>query len=364
LTAVNFGRQDGCEVRYYAGPVLRERNALPKTATAGSPAMNLERIHAQATDTVRRDARRVHDLADRFREEYRERLQEWVMLRARADGASPSNRASAAAADRLRSRHEELGRQLGGLRERLKRLDTAARQLELLTAYLGSPEPLADEPSLTEADDPHAAGPLRIIQAQEAERQRLAEEIHDGPAQVLTNAIFQVEFVDRVIDDSPRTAHAEVSFLRTMLRDGLDEVRGFIAALRPPAVDVGLAKAIAEQGRDFASRFGIAVDVSVNGIDHKLTPDEKASVLRIVQEALQNVRKHSAATQVRIGVEKGELVIGDNGRGFDVMRLAAATSRNFGLHFMRERAELMDSQLRIESRQGEGTRILLRLPEH
>jgi len=337
---------------------------LPKTAAAGAPAISLDRIHVQATDTVRRDARRMHDLADKFRDEYRERLQDWVRLRARADSASPSSAAAAAGADRLRARHEELGRELAGLRERLKRLDVAARQLELLTAYLANPEPAPNEPSLTEADDPGAAGPLRIIQAQEAERQRLAEEIHDGPAQVLTNAIFQVEYVDRVIDDAPRTAHAEVSFLRQMLRDGLDEVRGFIAALRPPAVDVGLARAIAEQGRDFASRFGISVEVSVNGIDEKLTPDEKASVLRIVQEAMQNVRKHSAATEVRIGVERGELVIGDNGRGFDVMRLASATSRNFGLHFMRERAELMNSQLRIESRQGEGTRILLRLPEH
>jgi two-component system sensor histidine kinase DegS len=257
-----------------------------------------------------------------------------------------------------------MGRDLGSLRERLKRLDTAARQLELLAGYLSSPESGAAEPSLTDADEPHSAGPLRIIQAQEAERQRLAEEIHDGPAQVLTNAIFQVEYLDRVIDGSPRTAHAELSFLRTMLREGLDEVRGFIAALRPPAVDVGLAKALAEQGRDFASRHGISVEVSVNGIDEKLTPDEKASVLRIVQEALQNVRKHSAASQVRIGVEGAQLVIGDNGRGFDVMRLASGASRNFGLHFMRERAELMDSTLSIESRQGEGTRILLRLPEH
>jgi two-component system sensor histidine kinase DegS len=337
--------------------------ALPKTATAAAPAINLERIQAQATDTVRRDARRVRDLADRYRGEYRERLEEWVHLRSRLESPG-TTRTSAAAADRLRVRHEEMGRDLGVLREQLKRLDAAARQLELLAGYLSSPVVGATEPSLTEADDPHAAGPLRIIQAQEAERQRLAEEIHDGPAQVLTNAIFQVEYLDRVFDDSPRTAHAELSFLRTMLREGLDEVRGFIAALRPPAVDVGLAQALAEQGRDFAARHGIAVDVSVNGIDARLRPDEKASVLRIVQEALQNVRKHSAASQVRIGVEGGQLVIGDNGRGFDVMRLATGARRNFGLQFMRERAELMEASLHIESRQGEGTRILLRLPEH
>jgi two-component system sensor histidine kinase DegS len=344
------------------GPVLQDK-IVPKTTTAAAPASNLDRIQAQATDTVRRDARRVRDLADRYRGEYRDRLEEWVHLRSRLENPG-TTRVAATAVERLRARHEEMGRELGALRERLKRLDAAARHLELLAGYLSSPEPGASEPSLTEADDPRAAGPLRIIQAQEAERQRLAEEIHDGPAQVLTNAIFQVEYLDRVLDDSPRTAHAELSFLRTMLREGLDEVRGFIAALRPPAVDVGLAQALAEQGRDFAARHGIAVDVSVNGIDARLRPDEKALILRIVQEALQNVRKHSAASQVRIGVEGGQLVIGDNGRGFDVMRLATGASRNFGLQFMRERAELMDASLQIESRQGEGTRILLRLPEH
>jgi two-component system, NarL family, sensor histidine kinase DegS len=336
---------------------------LPKTAAAGAPVNQFERIHAQATDTVRRDARRVRDLADRFRGEYREQLEDWMRLRARVDSKPPTNRTSAAASERLRARHEDVGRQLGTLQARLKRLDTAARQLELVAGYLASPDAHVAEPTMADTDDPHAAGPLRIIQAQEAERMRLAEEVHDGPAQVLTNAIFQVEYLDRVLDGSPRTAHAELSFLRTMLRDGLDEVRAFITELRPPAVDVGLAQAIAEQGRDFAARHNIAVDVSVNGIDGRLTPDEKASVLRIMQEALQNVRKHSAASEVRIGVENGHLVIGDNGRGFDVMRLASGASRNFGLHFMRERAELMESTLSIESRQGEGTRILLRLPE-
>lgn len=337
---------------------------MPKTATAGSPAISIERIHAQATETVRRDARRLRDLADRFRREYRDHLEEWVLLRERLNGNHPTTaRVSEAATERLRVRHEELGRQLGTLQERLKRMDTAARQLELLATYLSSPAASVAEPTMSDTDDPHSAGPLRIIQAQEAERQRLAEEIHDGPAQVLTNAIFQVEYLDRVVEDSPKTAHAELSFLRTMLREGLEEVRGFIADLRPPAVDMGLAQALEEHGRAFAARHGIAVDVSVNGIDSNLTPDEKASVLRIVQEALQNVRKHAAASQVRIGLENGNLVIGDNGRGFDVMRLASGASRNFGLHFMRERAELMDSQLRIESRQGEGTRILLRLPE-
>ena len=148
-----------------------------------------------------------------------------------------------------------------------------------------------------------------------------------------------------------------------MLRDGLEEVRGFIATLRPPAVEVGLTTALRDAAAEFQARNGIAVHVEVDGIDAGLSPAARASVLRITQESLQNVRKHAAATEVRISLDGNRLVIADNGRGFDVMRLATGVTRNFGLQFMRERAELMGSELQIESRQGEGTRILLRLPE-
>ena len=344
-------------------PVLPLRKtSLPRTATAGLPAISFDRIQAQATESVRRDARRVGELAERYRALYRERLQNWVQMRSRLEGPRLMASGSGVAIDGLRAQHEHLMRELAELQARLKRLDVAARQLELVTSYLASTEAQPTEPILSDADQSPAALALRIIQAQEGERQRLAAEIHDGPAQVLTNAIFQVEYLDRVIDDEPLTARAELAFLRTMLRDGLDDVRGYIADLRPPAVDVGLAQAIADKGADFASRHATVVDVAVDGIDAGLTPDGKASVLRIVQEALQNVHKHAAATLVRIGLEDDNLVISDNGRGFDVMRLASGVTRSFGLHFMRERAELMGSAVHIESRQGEGTRILLRLP--
>jgi two-component system sensor histidine kinase DegS len=338
---------------------------LPNTTTAGEPTVTFDRLQAQAAQGVNRNTRRLREIAEQYRALYREQLEDWVRMRGRLDtGHSGSTESGNAAAERLRTRHDIIGRELAVTQARLKRLEVAARQLELVASYLASPDPNVDEPILTDVDDSPAAVTLRIIQAQEGERQRLAELVHDGPAQVLTNAIFQVEYLDRVIDDAPRTAHDELAFLRTMLRDGLEDVRGFIAELRPPAVDVGLAKAITDQVESFADRHGLTADVEVDGIDDGLTPDEKASVLRILQEALQNVRKHSAASRVRITREDGYLVIGDNGRGMDVMRLASGASRNFGLHFMRERAELMGAALQIESRQGEGTRILLRLPTH
>ena len=332
---------------------------MPSDPARGSAKERFDRIGAEATESLRGDSRRMHELAEQFREQYRRDLEEWMQLRARLDRRGGSLRP--VGTDALRAEYEARGRELAALQARLKRLDVVARQLDVLWSYLDSPENVGEEPGPL-ADDSPATMSLRVVQAQEGERQRMAEDIHDGPAQVLTNAIFQVEYLDRILGDADRSAQAEVAFLRDMLRNGLDEVRTFITDLRPPVVDVGIATALAERARQLEERHGIAMEVSVDGIDERLTPTQRASVLRIVQEALQNVRKHAAASRVAIGLEGDALVIEDNGRGFDLMRLASGTSRNFGLQFMRERAELLGGQLQIESRQGEGTRILLRLP--
>jgi two-component system sensor histidine kinase DegS len=327
----------------------------------------VDRLSAQAAEGVGREARRVHRHAERARAQYRRRLGTWLQLRARLEQEARGADANGTSAG-LQAEHEAVVRELAQLQHRLRRLEVVARQLDLLERYLAAEDAATAAPTLDTSDDSPAAAALRIIQAQEQERQRLAEEIHDGPAQVLTNAIFQVEYLDRVLAGAARTgtatqARTELGLLRSMLRDGLDEVRGFIATLRPPAVEVGLAAALREAAVEFQARNGIAVRVDVDGIDAGLSPSARASVLRITQEALHNVRKHAAATEVRIGLDGNRLVIADNGRGFDVMRLATGATRNFGLQFMRERAELMGSELQIESRQGEGTRILLRLPE-
>lgn len=334
---------------------------MPQTADR-TGITQIDRLSAQAAEGLGREARRLHRQAERARVLYRRRLGTWLQLKARLEHGAPTNGSASSTAEGLRGEQESLVRELAQHQHRLKRLEVAARQLDLLVRYLSAADSTVAEPTLDTTDDSAAATALRIIQAQEQERQRLAEEIHDGPAQVLTNAIFQVEYLDRVVTSNVQ-ARSELALLRSMLRDGLEEVRGTIATLRPPAVDVGLAAALREGAAEFQSRTAIAVRVDVEGIDAGLSSSARASVLRIAQEALQNVRKHAAATEVRISLDGNQLVIADNGRGFDVMRLATGASRNFGLQFMRERAELMGSQLQIESRQGEGTRILLRLPE-
>ena len=335
------------------------QGTMGNDGVGGSAQESFDSIGVDATESVRGDARRIHDLAERFRAQYRRDLEEWMQLRARLDRRGGALRP--VGTDMLRAQYEQRGRELATLQARLKRLDVVARQLELLWTYLESDDPTLEEPSMV-ADDSPAAINVRVVQAQEGERQRMAEDIHDGPAQVLTNALFQVEYLDRVIGKDAKAAQAELTFLRDILRGGLDQVRGFIADLRPPALDVRLADALAERAEQFEARHGIAVELAIDGIDDRLTQGARASLLRIVQEALQNVRKHAAASRVSVSLEDDTLVISDNGRGFDLLRLASGRTSNFGLQFMRERAELMGGQLQIESRQGEGTRILVRLP--
>lgn len=332
---------------------------MPNEAERGTIG-RFDRIGAEASEHLRGESRRMHELAEQFREQYRRNLEEWMQLRARIDRRGGALRP--VGTDTLRAEYEAHGRELASLQGRLKRMDVIARQLDILWAYLEGADDPSDEPAPIDDDSP-AAMSLRIIQAQEGERQRMAEDIHDGPAQVLTNAIFQVEYLNRMLGDTDRAAQAEIAFLRDMLRGGLDEVRTFITDLRPPLPDVGVAAALAERTQQLETHHGIVVEVSLDGVDDRLSPTQRVSVVRIIQEALQNVRKHAAASAIVIKLEEDAIVIEDNGRGFDLMRLASGKTRNFGLQFMRERAELLGGQLQIESRQGEGTRILLRLPE-
>ena len=216
----------------------------------GAANERFDRIGAQATESLRGDARRVHELAEQFRAQYRHDLEEWMQLRARLDRRGGAVRPLGT--DALRGEYEHRGRELATLQARLKRLDVVARRLDLLWTYLESDEPMVDEPSLN-SDDATTDINLRIVQAHEAERQRMAGDIHDGPAQVLANAIFQVEYLDRMLGDGDREAQSEVAFLRDMLRSGLDEVRTLITDLRPPVLDVGLAVAITSRARSAAN---------------------------------------------------------------------------------------------------------------
>jgi two-component system sensor histidine kinase DegS len=208
---------------------------------------------------------------------------------------------------------------------------------------------------------------MRIVQAQEAERSRLAQEVHDGPAQALSNAIFQVEYIERVIGEDVRMATSELRFLRELLRRELGEVRTFISQLRPPLLDeLGLDGSIMDAVESMAALTGATVETELRAPGDLLNPTQQTAVLRIVQEALQNIRKHAASTRTLVSTKldaaKWVLEVSDEGKGFDVSAVAARGRRNFGLQFMRERAELIGARFEVRSRPGGGTVVWLSIP--
>ena len=265
----------------------------------------------------------------------------------------------------LRGDVDALTGEMGDHQAELAKLELAERTLERTWLFLER----GDATLLTEVGGPATAGDvqMRIIEAQEAERSRLAQEIHDGPAQALSNTIFQVEYIERVIESDPMLARTELRFLRELLRRELGDVRAFISQLRPPLLDeLGLDGAIADSVENMRTLTGIEIELDLIAPTDVLIDTQRTVALRVAQEALQNVRKHASASNVvvatRLDGDDWSLEVRDDGRGFDVGAVAARGRRNFGLQFMRERAELIGARFDVRSRPDGGTVVRLAIP--
>lgn len=207
----------------------------------------------------------------------------------------------------------------------------------------------------------------RIVEAQEAERSRLAREIHDGPAQALSNAILQIEVVEKLMARDPALAGAELRLLRDVLRRELGDVRSYISQLRPPILaDLGLSGAIRDTAEQVGGILDLPITVNLDPAIDALPGSADLVVLRIIQEALQNVRKHAQATRVSIRVSReGEDVaveIHDDGRGFIQSGAQKSSRRTFGIQFMRERAESIGARFEVRSQPDDGTLVRLVMP--
>jgi two-component system, NarL family, sensor histidine kinase DegS len=361
-------------------------------------------LHAEAKTAVGLGANTLRRVRDMYREAHAQELAKWQDLRDELDALERRSidglRAESFADDptivalapipnvdvnrirSLRATLEVLSDDLAGRRTDLGRIEVALRTLESAWLFLerGDTTLIADssreEDAAAEADGAVTSVPgnpasarvqMRIVEAQEAERARLAQEVHDGPAQALANAIFQVEYIERVVDRDPGMARHELRFLRELLRRELGDVRGFITQLRPPVLaELGLDGAIGDAIEHMRALTGLTIVADIRMPLDELGETEQTVVLRVVQEALQNVRKHAAASQVIVSgrAEAGEWVleIRDDGRGFEAESVAARGRRNFGLQFMRERAELIGARLDVRSGPDGGTVVRLAIP--
>jgi len=208
---------------------------------------------------------------------------------------------------------------------------------------------------------------MRIVEAQEAERSRLAREVHDGPAQALSNAIFQVEVVQRLLDRDEAAARDELQQLRDVLTRELKGVRAYLSQLRPPLLaDLGLSGAIEDAAKQIETALNVPVEVELErGVDG-LPETVEIVALRVIQEALQNARKHAQPSSIRIRMWQDHggwtLEVRDDGRGFDSDDPPVSGRRHFGLQFMRERAELIGARFEVRSSPNLGTAVRMTIP--
>jgi signal transduction histidine kinase len=206
-----------------------------------------------------------------------------------------------------------------------------------------------------------------------SERNRLARELHDTIAQGLTAVTMQLEAAQRGFERDPARARARVARAHELARDTLQDVRRSVWTLAAPLVDGhALGVALDDLTQRFAARTGIAASYRHDGPPPQIGHAAATQVLRIVQEALANVEKHARAAAVVVGSASadGELRVWvrDDGVGFAPDALASAghdngaASGGFGLISLRERARLAGGAIHIESAPGEGTRIMIVIP--
>jgi signal transduction histidine kinase len=201
----------------------------------------------------------------------------------------------------------------------------------------------------------------QVIAAQEAERRRLAGDIHDGITQRLVSLAFHLDAAADAAARDTGTAAREVARARELTDLTMDEAHAAIAGLRPPVLDdLGLADGLASLARSIGQ-----LPVTVVGTECQLPEHVMIALYRIAQEALQNVVKHAQATEAEVELRcdaSGVLLrVSDDGRGFDMAtRPDARTS--YGLSSMSERAELIGGRLTVSSRPGIGTTVTATVP--
>ncbi|MFZ3079154.1 MAG: HAMP domain-containing protein [Bellilinea sp.] len=202
----------------------------------------------------------------------------------------------------------------------------------------------------------------KVISTQEAERRRIALELHDSTSQSLTSLMVGLRMLEANCSDLDQR---QVSDLRDIAAQTLDEVHNLAMQLRPRSLDdLGLSAALERLTFEWQARYKVPVDLAIMLGDLRLPEGLETALYRIIQETLTNVGRHAQAHYVSILIERRNssviAVVEDDGLGFEINN--ANGERNLGLLGMRERAELLGGRFTIESSRGKGTSIFVEIP--
>ena len=224
------------------------------------------------------------------------------------------------------------------------------------------------------ATNPGLLGELssRIIAAQEHERKRIAADLHDGVAQTLGVVKYGIETrIAKLQQDYPEIDVADFDCVIERIREAVDDLRKISRNLSPSMLDeFGICAAVDMLCNEFAAEIaGLSIDCKIR-VDELMLPDViKVAIYRVVQEALNNARKHAAAERIKVGIVGDDqgvtLTVEDNGVGFAVRDVALASkhTRGLGLGSMRERVEASGGVFEVQSKPGQGTTLCAFWPQ-
>jgi len=209
-----------------------------------------------------------------------------------------------------------------------------------------------------------------LLKAQENERQRISRYLHDHVAQDLSTLKIRCETLFDDYQEASPKIRQRLSELLAILQGTISAVRGLAYDLRPPGLDqLGLIQSVFQYCEDFSENTGVSVDFKAAGMDDLIVgPDIEINLYRLVQEGLNNIKKHAEAKHVIVRLVASYpdilLRIEDDGKGFDVegRLLRASKEKRMGLGSMEERVSLLNGNLRVQSRLMEGTKILIEIP--
>ncbi|MGQ0811590.1 MAG: histidine kinase [Nitrospiraceae bacterium] len=201
------------------------------------------------------------------------------------------------------------------------------------------------------------------------ERTRIACEIHDGLIQSLAGVNFKIELCQQLVHKDPKASQATLRETKAQLKLAIQEARQVIFNLRPLQYDkMDLIPALTNYLKSYETQYRIKTKFSVAGDEDSLFPRTKIFLFRIVQEALSNVQKHAKADHVCIDLSIDREMLGvsitDNGVGFDMAAVLRDPEKwdHFGIRGILERARLVGGEGTIDSRKGQGTRIVVQVP--
>jgi len=207
----------------------------------------------------------------------------------------------------------------------------------------------------------------RVVAAQEAERARIARELHDETGQSLTAIGLRLRGTSAVVNHDLDKAKEHLGELERLVARSLTELQRLIANLRPSHLDdLGLQAALRWYGEEVESSSTLEVEVEQEGIPREIPPEIRIALFRVAQEALGNVAKHADATKAKVTLRFENQSVGirveDDGKGFDLENISRDDRRPWGLLGMEERASLLRGKLLLDSKPGEGTRVLVTIP--